>query len=132
MIRPARLYVTADEVLTIAGRPVAGDPTSDPRDVTRAEGLAELASIIVEHVVGERGVTLHLLALQPTATGEPTDPPPAGAHEAALTIANDLWRRPTTPGGYFQVVDYVGRLAQDPASPVLALLAPYRESWAIA
>ena len=103
MIAPARLYVTADEILTLAGRP-SGD-VADPRDLIRADGLAELASIIVESVVGDAGVIRHLLPFDETA------PPPSGAHEAALTIANDLWRRPTTPGGYFQVVDYVGRLA---------------------
>lgn len=127
MIQPARLYVTADEVLTVAGRLPATDPNADPRDVIRADGVAELASIIVETVVGDKGVIRHLLP-----TGVPNERVPAGAHEAALTIANDLWRRPTTPGGYFQVVDYVGRLAQDPASPVLLMLSPYRESWSIA
>ena len=105
MIQPARLYVTADEILMIAGRPVAPNPATDPRDVIRADGIAELASIIVEHIVGEAGVIRHLLPVSEDA------PPPSGAHEATLTIGNDLWRRPTTPGGYFQVVDYVGRFS---------------------
>jgi len=121
MIRPARLYVTAAEVLEVVGR-----PADSAADLTRAEGVAELASIIVEHYVGSAGVTRHLLPL-----GQ-DEPPPSGAHEAALGIAADLWRRPSTPGCYFQVVDYVGRLAADPASSVAALLAPYRESWSIA
>lgn len=133
MIFPARLYVTVDEVLTNAGRVASDDPTSDPRDVARANGIAELASIIVESVVGHAGVVRHLLPTTVDATsGEATDRPPSGAHEAALTISADLWRRPSTPGGYFQVADYVGRMAVDPASPVLALLTPYKESWSIA
>lgn len=120
MIRPARLYVTPAEVLAMVGR----DGT-DPADVARSSSVAELASIVVEHVVGSAGVTRHLLSM-----GQ-DEPVPSGAHEAALTIANDIWRRPSTPGGYFQVVDYVGRLSADPATQVFTLLAPYRESWAI-
>lgn len=60
---------------------------------------------------------------------------PQCVEEAALTIATDLWRRPTTPGGYFQVSDYVGRLAQDPTAPVVVLLNALpngRAAWPIA
>ena len=130
MIFPVRLYVTADEVLTAGGR----DPTSaTAAELHRAGEVAELASIVVEHIVGEAGVIAHLMPgeLDPV-TEQPVKPPPSGAHIAAVTIAGDLWRRPSTPGGYFQVADYVGRLSADPGSPVLALLTPYRESWSIA
>lgn len=119
MIIPARLYVTADQVLADQAR----TGTTDANQLARADAIAELASIVVEHVVGHAGTVAHLVGPEVV---------PAGAAEAARTVASDLWRRPSTPGGYFQVADYVGRLAADPASSVLALLAPYRESWAIA
>lgn len=127
MVKPARLYVTALEVLDAAGRP---NPT--PAESTRADSVAELVSIIVEHAVGEAGVIAHLLPADVDDTGTPTDPPPSGAHEAALAMAPDVWRRVSAPGGYFSVADYVGRLNQDPAQSALLLLAPYRESWSIA
>lgn len=69
-----------------------------------------------------------------TVANKLTAPPwPDAVIEAALTIAQDLWRRPTTPGGYFQVADYVGRLQLDPAAPVAVLLDSIgREVWPVA
>ena len=50
-----------------------------------------------------------------------------------MAIAVDVWRRPSTPGGYFQVADYVGRLSADPTSSVTVLLDSIgREAWPVA
>jgi hypothetical protein len=60
-------------------------------------------------------------------------PWPDAVTEAALTIGSDVWRRTTTPGGYFQVADFVGRLSADPTSSVAVLLDSIgREWWPIA
>jgi hypothetical protein len=112
-MRAAGEYVTGATI-------VAALKLKTSEDITRADATAASANLVVEHVVGNRGVAEHLLG-DPECVAEP-----------ALTIALDLWRRPSTPGGYFQVSDYVGRLAQDPAAPVLAQLAMFRESWPVA
>lgn len=91
----------------------------------RLERVCSLASWIVFAFVGQAGADVWL---QP-----PVDPAtyPAAAVESALAIAIDLWRRPTAPAGYVQVADYVGRLAQDPTSPVASQLSLMRLSWPI-
>lgn len=116
----ARLYATADELLAELGKVNDGPAGAN---YARATIVTDAASWIVESVVGAVGVVAHLIG--------PTDPP-AGAHLAALALGVDLWARPSAPGGYFQLADYAARLAADPAASVLALLTPYRETWAIA
>ena len=99
---------------------------ADPARITR---VIDAASRIVDHYYGSATVTARL---RPPAVPE-VGPYPSAVTEATVTIAADLWRRPTTPGGYFQVADYVGRLAQDPTSPVVALLDSLpRDAWPVA
>lgn len=114
------LYVTPAELAGYVG----ADP-ADPR-VSRA---CVTASNIVDHYYGT--VTVAARLRQPDGSDLATVPDAVA--EAALTIGLDVWRRPTTPGGYFQVADYVGRLAQDPTAPVVVLLDSLgREAWPIA
>lgn len=112
-------YVSVEELVAVLHL----KPADEPRAVRVCELVNGTATVtgLVDHIIGAKGVAAHCVAA----------PYPAAAHEAALAIAVDLWRRPTTPGGYFQVADYVGRLSADPASPVLGLLATLRESWSI-
>lgn len=94
----------------------------DPLD-PRVMDVCLAASQIIDSYYGEATVTAKLVA--------PPWPPPVA--EAALTIATDLWRRPSAPGGYFQVVDYVGRLTLDPTLSVAVLLDSIgRLEWPIA
>ena len=114
------LYITPDELAGAVAR-----PPDDPR-LTR---VCQAASTVVDAYYGAATVAARLR--NPDGTDLATVPPVVA--EAALTIATDLWRRPTTPGGYFSVADYVGRLAQDPAAPVVVLLdAIGREAWPVA
>jgi hypothetical protein len=102
-----------------------GVPASDPR-VAR---VVAATSQVIDAYYGT--VTVAAMLRLPDGADLPVIP--AGVNEAALTIALDLWRRPSTPGGYFQVSDYVGRLAQDPTAPVVVLLNSLgRLSWPIA
>ena len=97
-----------------------GVPVDDPR----LERVCSATDAVVDSYYGAATVTAKLPADQPW---------PAVVVEAATTIAVDMWRRPSTPGGYFQVADYVGRLSKDPADPVAILLdALGRESWPVA
>lgn len=113
-------YVTGLELRTALKLGAAADV------VERADAVAELANAIVFHFVGTASAEEWL---QP-----PVFPAkyPAAATESALTIATDLWRRPSAPAGYVQIVDYVGRLAKDPADPVAAQLSILRVEWPIA
>jgi hypothetical protein len=111
---PRESYVDTAELAKLLG--VAPD---DPR----LERVAAATDRIVDGYYGAATVAAKL----------PAPPWPAAVQEAALTIATDLWRRPTTPGGYFQVADYVGRLSLDPAAPVVILLDSIgRLEWPIA
>ncbi len=113
-------YVTVDDVVRITG--AAPDDPRVPRVIAAT-------SSIVDHFYG--AVTVAARLRNPDGTDLAVVPDVVA--EAALTIAADLWRRPTTPGGYFQVSDYVGRLAQDPTSSVVALLnALGRLEWGVA
>jgi hypothetical protein len=110
---PRPPYVTTDELAELVG--------ADPTDPTLELVVADVTAV-VDAYYGSMTVTARLAA----------PPWPANVRRAALTIAGDLWRRPATPGGYFQVRDYVGRLAQDPTSPVIVELnALGREAWPI-
>lgn len=112
-------YVTGLELRTALK--LGGDAPT----ITRSDAVARLACDIVFNFVGRAGAEIWL---QP-----PVDPavyPPA-VTESALTIASDLWRRPSAPAGYVQIVDYVGRLAKDPADPVAATLSILRLDWPI-
>ena len=111
---PAAPYVEPTELASFLG----ADP-ADPR-LTR---VCLAASQIIDAYYGGATVAAKLVA----------PPWPDPVIEAALAIAADLWRRPTAPGGYFQVVDFVGRLAADPASPVTVLLDSIgRLEWPVA
>ena len=115
-------YVTVEELAGLTGT-AAGDP--------RLARVADTASAIIDHYYGTATVNARLRNPDGTDLAEV----PATVAEAALTIAGDVWRRPTTPGGYFQITDYVGRLAQDPTSSVVALLNALpggRVDWSIA
>jgi hypothetical protein len=113
------LYVTTDQLKALVG--AGADPA-------RLDTVCVAASAVVDHYYGT--VTVAAKLRQPDGTALAVVAPAVA--EAALTIAADLWRRPTTPGGYFSVADYVGRLAQDPASSVVALLnALGREAWPV-
>lgn len=110
---PREPYVTTDELAELVG----ADPTDPKLDVVCAD-----TTTVIDDYYGTLTVTDKLAA----------PPWPATVRRAALTIAGDLWRRPATPGGYFQVRDYVGRLAQDPTSPVIVELnALGRSAWPI-
>lgn len=111
-------YVTVDELKAIL-KLVDGDDA-------RAATVCAAANEIVFQAVGQAGANAYLAVPVEPATY------PAAAREAALAIATDLWRRPKSPGGVFQVADYVGRLALDPATPVMALISTMRLSWSIA
>jgi hypothetical protein len=114
------LYVEPDELGPAVGR---------PPDDTRVVRVCQAASTVVDAYYGSTTVAAKLR----NPDGSDLDTVPAVVAEAALTIATDLYRRPTTPGGYFSVADYVGRLAQDPAAPVVVLLdALGREAWPVA
>lgn len=107
-------YVTTDELAALVG--------ADPANPDLATVCAD-TSAVVDHYYGPVTVAAKLAA----------PPWPDCVRRAALGIAGDLWRRPSTPGGYFAVRDYVGRLARDPTSPVQAELdALGRETWPIA
>ena len=112
---PRPPYVDATELATLLGVPA---------DDERLARIVDAVTEVVDRYYGALTVAMHLAG--------PEYPP--ALTEAALTIAADLWRRPSTPGGYFQIVDFVGRLAADPASPVADLLnsAVPRERWPIA
>lgn len=113
------LYVTPAEL-----GPVVGVQPDDPR-LTR---VCESVSTIVDAYYGSATVAAKLR--NPDGSDLPSVP--SVVAEAALTIGTDLWRRPTTPGGYFSVADYVGRLAQDPTAPVVILLNSIGlEAWPI-
>lgn len=117
---PGPQYVTTAELAGLVG--AGADPA-------RLDTVCEVASRVVDHYYGTATVTAKL---RPPAVPD-GGPYPDVVREACLTIAADVWRRPTTPGGYFQVADYVGRLSQDPTSPVVALLnALGREAWPVA
>jgi len=115
MADPAAPYVDPAELAKMLG--VAAD---DPR----LERVVTAVGAIVDGYYGDATVAASLVA----------PPWPAGVTEAALEIAIDVWRRPTAPGGYFQVADYVGRLSADPASSVVVLLdsAVPRLEWGVA
>lgn len=116
------LYVTDDELAELLGL--------DPLD-ERLPVVTTTADTVVEHYYGT--VTVNTLLRDVDGLPFPVELVPATVRLAALTIAADLWRRPETPGGYFQVADYVGRLAQDPTAPVIAALnALGRLEWPIA
>lgn len=111
---PLAPYVDPTEVADLLGV----DPTDE-----RLTRVCLAASTVIDRYYGAATVEAKLVA----------PPWPDAVTEAALTIAADLWRRPTSPGGYFQVVDYVGRLALDPAGPVAVLLDSIgRLEWPVA
>ena len=107
-------YVDPTELATLVGVDLSNE---------RVARVCAATTEIIDSYYGALTVTEKL----------PAPPWPDAVAEAALTIASDLWRRPSTPGGYFQVADYVGRLSKDPAEPVAILLdALGRESWPVA
>jgi len=113
---PREPYVTVTEVAAALGV----DPADTDGRVARA---VDAAGQIIDAYYGSATVELRL----------PAPPWPAPVIEAALVIAQDVWRRRSTPGGYFQVVDFVGRLSLDPASSVSQMLDSIgRESWPVA
>jgi len=96
------------------------DPVAQEARLAR---VCAATSAVIDSYYGSATVALKL----------PAAPWPAAVSEAALTIGVDIWRRVTTPGGYFQVADYVGRLAIDPTSSVGVLLDSIgRERWPVA
>lgn len=98
-------------------------------DDERLGPVCDDTDMVVDHYYGSRTVAAKLR----DTDGNVIDPVPACVARAALTIAVDLWRRPTLPGGYVQLTDYVGRLAQDPTSSVTAELnALGRLGWGVA
>jgi hypothetical protein len=103
-----------------------GVSPDDPRLVR----VADATSRIVDAYYGAATVMARL----PTPEDPDNAPPwPPAVVEAALEIAVDVWRRPATPGGYFQVADYVGRLSADPTSSVATLLDSVgRLAWPVA
>jgi len=111
---PREHYVTPAEVAALVG--------VDPGDA-RLERVCAATDQVIDGYYGAATVASRL----------PAPPWPEAVIEAALTIAADLWRRPATPGGYFQITDFVGRLALDPAAPVAIQLDSIgRESWPVA
>jgi hypothetical protein len=117
---PAPSYITPTDLAALVGQ--GADPA-------RLDRVCTTASRVIDHYYGT--ATVDAVLRPPTVPDG--GPYPAAVVEAALTVAADLWRRPTTPGGYFQVADYVGRLAQDPTSPVIALLDSVgRLEWPVA
>jgi hypothetical protein len=111
-------------------RPHYADPTElaallgVPPDSPRLERVCSATDAVVDAYYGSATVASRL---------PPDQPWPAVVVEAATVIAEDVWRRISLPGGYFQVADYVGRLSRDPADPVAVLLdALGRESWPVA
>jgi len=94
-----------------------------PADSPRLARVVDATTVVIDSYYGAATVAARL----------PAPPWPAPVIEAAFTIAQDLWRRPSAPGGYFQVSDFVGRLALDPAAPVAVLLDSIgRLSWPVA
>ena len=111
---PRAHYADPAELAKLLG--VAAD---DPR----LERVCSATDTVIDSYYGADTVTAKL----------PAEPWPAVVVEAATAIAVDVWRRPSTPGGYFQVADYVGRLSRDPTDPVAVLLdALGRERWPVA
>jgi len=127
MTDPAPTVVVVLEVLEVRAPYVdtaelaaaLGVPPDNPRLVR----VVDATNVVIDSYYGAATVALRL----------PAPPWPAPVVEAAFTIAQDLWRRPSSPGGYFQVSDFVGRLALDPAGPVAVLLDSIgRIEWPIA
>jgi hypothetical protein len=113
---PREPYVAVAEVAAALGV----DPADTDGRVARA---VDTAGQIIDSYYGAATVAARL----------PAPPWPAPVIEAALVIAQDVWRRRSTPGGYFQVVDFVGRLSLDPANSVAMLLDSIgREVWPVA
>jgi hypothetical protein len=103
---PREHYVTPAEVAALVG--------VDPGDA-RLERVCAATDQVIDGYYGAATVASRL----------PAPPWPEAVIEAALTIA--------TPGGYFQITDFVGRLALDPAGPVAIQLDSIgRESWPVA
>lgn len=115
-------YVDVAELAKALG--VAPD---DPRLVR----VTATTSRVIDAYYGSLTVATRL----PYDTENPPDPHewPAEVVEAAFAIAIDVWRRPSTPGGYFQVADYVGRLSADPTGHAATLLDSLgRLEWPVA
>ena len=106
---------------------------ADPAELAKLLGV-DVADPRLERVCSATDTVVDSYYGTATVSAKLVDPPwPAVVVEAATTIAVDMWRRPSTPGGYFQVADYVGRLSKDPTEPVAILLdALGRESWPVA
>ena len=114
-------YVDVDELAKLLG--VSPD---DPR-------LARVAAATSTVIDGYYGAATVAAKLPDVVDPDPWPPWPAVVVEAAMGIAIDIWRRPSTPGGYFQVADYVGRLSADPTSSVATLLDSLgRLEWPVA
>jgi len=106
---------------------------ADPAEVARLLGVAVDDPRLERVCSATDAVVDSYYGAATVAAKLPAEPWPAVVVEAATTIAMDAWRRLSTPGGYFQVADYVGRLSKDPAEPVAILLdALGRESWPVA
>ena len=121
MADPRPPYVDVAELAKLLG--VAPD---DPR----LARVAAATSTVIDSYYGRATVAAKL---PDVVDPDPWPPWPSVVVEAAMTIATDLWRRPSTPGGYFQVVDYVGRLSNDPTSQVATLLDSLgRLEWPVA
>ena len=116
-----RPYVDVDELAKLLG--VSPD---DPR-------LARVAAATSTVIDGYYGRATVAAKLPDVVDPDPWPEWPAVVVEAAMAIAVDIWRRPSTPGGYFQVADYVGRLSADPTSSVATLLDSLgRLEWPVA
>ena len=97
---------------------------ADPATVAATLGLDAADPAVLAAVAAADAVVRHWYGTAWDDVAADTDPDRAQARTtAANTVAVDVYRRPTTPGGYFAVADYVGRLSRDPTSPVAALLA---------
>jgi hypothetical protein len=113
---PREPYVTVTEVATALGV----DPADTDGRVARA---VDTAGFIIDSYYGAATVEARL----------PAPPWPAPVTEAALYIAQDVWKRRSMPGGYVQVADFVGRLSVDPTSSVAILLDSIgRLTWPVA
>ena len=115
-------------------------PYVDPTELATALGvspdnprLARVVAATSTVIDGYYGAVTVAAKLPDAVDPDPYPPWPAVVVEAAFAIAVDIWRRPSTPGGYFQVADFVGRLALDPTDPIAVLLNSLgRLEWPVA
>jgi len=124
----------------------ATPPICDPASVAAVLGYTDVPDTCVDAAATADAVVRHWYGstwptVEAMLTAVDTDPVTAGdadvaraaaVRSAATAVGVDVHRRPTTPGGYFQVADYVGRLSLDPAHPVSVQLGTAGRSWGMA